>query len=406
LWHFPCIVMLRLSYVGDAQIYVSRALLLTLLITAISAVTHHLIERPCREWKPTKPSIVFYMFGACLPFVWFWTTWLSGNGFNIHRYEPLDYPVELNGCHCKVNPNVEPLHRPNLTDINPSLPVCSHALGELLPQGYVSSRTTKQGTAKNATLFLLGDSHSGMLLHGLKMALRGISSESTTQFEIRHKGTVQPCGYLPSSLWGLPSPSLSADRTVRLCAMYVAAADLMLTSDLRRGDVVAVAHEYEPAKNEMVASTTTGEYRPVNESAYVSAYGNFMRNLAVRLRGAGAKLVLFGGFGKLHSADPTTASCFGLEAPCHRSTSAMQNLYAQWHASLRTLAHQHDNVFFQDFLPLMCGRSTCSAYIPNTNVIAYWDSHHLNYEGSYYLWPFFCATLRPFLLTALDIGGR
>merc|ERR1711879_913390 len=85
---------------------------------------------------------------------------------------------------------------------------------------------------------------------------------------------------------------------------------------------------------------------------------------------------------------------FDADAPkkCEVAITDSVYFHRPLHTALAKLAFL-PGIYFFNFHNLLCDGNRCGAFIPGTDVLGFYDAHHLTEAGSYYLWPFLCFFL-------------
>jgi len=215
-------------------------------------------------------------------------------------------------------------------------------------------------TVDTPVIYLIGDSKAVQLRLGMTQAAAG-------RYVVRSY-TCAGFGVKPQSL-------------NRPCAHYASTVRTILQRSLRKGDIVAVAHDstdwfIKPSVREDVLHTM--EY--LGQLASTKGASVLLIGDTPTLAGKGWKCI------------PTWFNP-DAEKACSRSKEEVDKGVRPYHQALETLSQRHGNMFFFDYHDLLCSSSTCGPFIPNTKVLGMWDDDHLTAEGSRYLWPFLCSVL-------------
>merc|ERR1712008_59633 len=78
---------------------------------------------------------------------------------------------------------------------------------------------------------------------------------------------------------------------------------------------------------------------------------------------------------------------------CEVSRQASQLKHRLLHDAYADLERELDGILFFDIHKLLCDANTCGAMIPGSNVIGFFDQHHINRAGSRYIAQFMCGEL-------------
>lgn len=81
-----------------------------------------------------------------------------------------------------------------------------------------------------------------------------------------------------------------------------------------------------------------------------------------------------------------------LPAACEMSKEEVEKEFAPMYQMWESLSNQ-SNVFFFNFYQLLCGATSCDAFIPGTKSLAYMDGNHMTKGATLYLRPYMCAAM-------------
>ena len=229
--------------------------------------------------------------------------------------------------------------------------------------------TPDRGASDQPTLFLIGDSHAAMLTEGIRKALAGRMTLAWTA-----RGMCPP---LPPALYGWCDQD-----SLETATLYQRHLVTTLTSQLRSGDVAAVASWWAPWRDASQARLVADHYR---------------NTLVPLVSSKGAQLLLFGDvFGGLPKV-PLSCLNHATSPSCQRSytDAARQFGGAASSREASALADGNEHTRFFDLAPLFCTSTApdgvCNTMVPGTDVVAFADSHHLSRAGSAYLAPYLCS---------------
>jgi hypothetical protein len=223
-------------------------------------------------------------------------------------------------------------------------------------------------------MFLLGDSHAGMLLEGLQRRF-------DDDFSVRYYGVSGSwcCGFCSLDAYSYKFQAgwlkraghgVKKDARER-CDNYARVVKDSLRSALLPGDIVIVSNLDHWDSSELVEE--------------LPALGTRIVELHTIVHSQGATLVLVGPSPELPRVSekcvPAKVCDVGLGG--HQAT---KQLYAR-------LENDLDGIFFFDIQKLLCDDSHCGVMIPGTQVSAYLDRHHISRVASHYVAQFLCSDL-------------
>lgn len=444
LWHWP-VLKLSSGTVLDELADAPRCALLMVLIFALAAATYHLVEEPCRSWRPRGHSQVFgtlllssgllAALMLCLRGPLYGkfhmsqgSSGLSAAHVSIAEYEHLgNTSLHLSSTGCACNRAPEFLHAPQNATTESVLgqPTCFDISGadsghgsrldgcfstyqasssgggwcahgdigmtvSSFDKGRECTRTrdvdaamlelldvTQRGCLTPAgdgrpTVFIIGDSHARRLVGAIELATRG-------KFDWRYFGASQFLERLydphVKHPWVAPGPEWHIKLKEAVMGY------------LRPGDVLAIA----------MMSDRDGE-------SYITTYSSFLLEWKAAAEAEGASFVVFGdnhafiryrnGKRVFSPSAHVPANCGSallseeVHNVCFPSRDTVVN--APIAVALREL-RQRWNMLVFEVAHLFCDATSCSPFIPGTDVMAYHDTNHLNKYGETYLAPFVCS---------------
>ena len=395
LWHWPVYVLLTWS---DCDFKATGTRIMAVIgIMLVSMASYHSLERIFREWRPGETWHVYAMVGTgvVITEIFLVSMGAANGGLYIDKSPKWDFGDVYNNnlnpqCSCRVTEfthlipksasnfstsqcfvkPVWPFKSPGLTDTcfdrNPPVDVHLNAVRCLIPPNHSDNRLPN--------IFLFGDSHAGMVLPGLELAVKGIFTVTswTSQCLFGSDSYPQLANTVGSGAW-------PRDK----CKQYNAKALELLNATLLPSDVVAVGQAH--TKFLETGSMTL---------SLLSEWGQWLAQFHDIVAAKNASIVLIGDIG--NSIKKTGVECF-LNNPshCNKPKSEVQQSLQPMHEMFESLAANHTNIhFWKDQLDLICPGSTCSVLVPGTATLGIYDANHLTTTASLYMWPYLCAFFR------------
>jgi len=419
LLHWPIFVLCRWSCGLDSAL--TRLASIGALILLTCAV-YFLMERPIRSWRPKNVALVFIVsvlaveFAEICLFALHWNLlgdlYLGGrapaSGGVVNMTIKDNGACQSKACHCIYR--IPTLHRPPcaqpradddalagppdcLENIAPGArgwqgieffheechlrnPHPNSVVEHLVPKCLTPQRGQN---GKKRALFVIGDSHAGMLLSGIRKRFNG--SFSVTSY--RASGA-WCCGFCdPAS-----APHFFKSRPARLwnpeaCRVFSKKITDFLQHVLQPRDIVVVSNlDYWSAED--------------RHEANIRLVRAKLRELHRVVQSNDALLVLVGpspwlsdnGFNCVPSAiHPDVAR------NCEISAQASQLRHSLLHGTYADLERELDGTLLFDIHKLLCDNKTCGAMIPGSNVFGMYDTNHVDRAGSRYLAQFLCSEL-------------
>tara|TARA_B100000674_G_scaffold331631_1_gene276999 strand:+ start:70 stop:2820 length:2751 start_codon:yes stop_codon:yes gene_type:complete len=257
--------------------------------------------------------------------------------------------------------------------------------------------TDSQG--RQPVVFLVGDSHAASLAASLTQAAAG-------KFGFVWVAAQCGCSFGPRANWERLALPHCGDSTEADCATFNSAAETTLESNVQSGDVVAVLHGAWKLDDGLVAAIQAegkmkrrmlgpgGNLTYTVSEAVLAREKAFLSSLGDAVGAKGAHLLLLGDW-PLHPAPGVDCVREGTAGACEVSYRGGRR---QWHAVAEMhvgLAEKHPSVHFLSLWDLMCDPAAhlCSARVPGTRALAFFDEDHLTVDGARYLAPHICSFL-------------
>jgi len=431
LLHWPVFVLCKWSC-GLESCLVRFASVVGILLVAL--VIYYVLERPIRSWRPTSP-ICFIVSFLAIALAESCLYALGSNMFGdlyIGKHALVFGPSEQHAKHssipssqtcpsqeaCGCIVNISTFHRSSCGLVKSSeesrllsvMPACvvsitpgtvgwdNHDFWESdchvkkpLPKAELEALSQKclepdrgRDVIKTA-MFVIGDSHAGMLVDGLRD--RFGSQMSIHSF--RSSGN-WCCGFCSKESY--PQGHFSADLAqegMAICEDFAQVVMTSLRSSLRRGDIV-IMNNYGHWRDGAKGTTRT------QLSDQIKALSTRIEELHGIVHSRGANLVIVGPSPVLKKKG---SECVGTafqpqEArECDINATASELSYRSMADSYARLGRKLTGTLFFDAHRLLCDGAVCGARIPGTDVIGFSDAHHVSEAGSGYLAQFLCPAL-------------
>ena len=356
LWHWPAIIIWKWA-VGPLAWW--QQVLSQLMTLAVSMAAYHLLERRVvLPWKPQR-WLLALVFLSLIAAMEVWLLLLQGplNGkLYYNKDQKASYPtITPNNTKCECSRNNNTLWQPPNSQ-NGTSPFGSCFSENSEP--YESAGDTEAChfefrnptaselavclPARKNTLYLIGDSHAAHFAIGFRAAF-----------------TVRNTSYASIS---------AAEPAVVREHIY----DPVLKDQLAAGDVVVLAFQY--SKYSFSAS-------------YLA-----LEELVASIVAKGVQVVLFS-VGLRFPRSGLGCTITGNDRACDM-TLTLGSDQLSWKQALTSLASTSDAVYIWEYRHLFCSDSgICDPWVPGTNTLSFYDTNHLTYEGSLYVWPYMCSFL-------------
>jgi hypothetical protein len=236
--------------------------------------------------------------------------------------------------------------------------------------------TAASHAAPTRTVFVVGDSHSAVLMPGLMTALDGVAS-------VVWVAAGAGCGYLSDDVLTSTRGTRNYHGGVLIqpCMTHNHIVNDVFRRHLQACDIVIV-HQHSYARNGW-----GGKLQGANVAA---AQKEYYRELQALVQSRDARLVLIGDIGELPQRGPHCAQSEWLEEECEMDLHEVEQQVSLEKQIYSELA-QASGTYYFPLHQLMCQNNRCGAFIPNSDTLLYGDSDHMTTEASLYLWPFLCA---------------
>ena len=255
---------------------------------------------------------------------------------------------------------------------------------------------------RQPVVFLVGDSHAASLAASLTEA-------SAEKFGFVWVAAQCGCSFGPRTNWERLLLPHCGDSTEEDCAIFNTAAQVALEENLREGDVLAVFNGAWKLDDGLVAAIQAegriqrsmigpaGNLTNTVDEAVLAREEAFLTRLSDIAGSRGASLLLLGDW-PLHPAPgvecarPQTGafgdSCGVLFTDGRRQWQAVADM-------LEGLAAERPHVHFFSLWDRLCDpvERKCSALVPGTNALAFFDEDHLTVDGARFLAPHLCSFL-------------
>jgi peptidoglycan/LPS O-acetylase OafA/YrhL len=441
LLHWPVFVLCKWSYGLESNLV--RLVSLTGIMILALAI-YYGVEGPVRHWRPKNPAVVFVVGFSAVALAEACVYALKDNMFGDlyigevsvtspslqHAKDssipPLQTCPSKEACGCIGS--IPTLHRPSCGQFEPSegsaalsaMPMCleniipgnpgwenqafftsechlreppPHGTLEALSQKCLEPDRGRDGT--KGAMFVVGDSHAGMLLDGL--GDRFGDNFSITSFRTSGRWCCGFCSYesFPMQLLShLDWDAETKEHAKETCGDFAKVIMQSLNSSVRRGDIVIVSNfdEWVDGRDE---EDTKGMTK-ADRQDQIRALSERIEELHGIVHSKGAILVMVGSPPVLSNKgseciptifEPQKAKECDVNATASElSHQLLTDAYARLESKLP------GTVFF-DIHKLLCDDASCGATIPGTNVIGFSDQHHVSEAGSGYLAQFLCPAL-------------
>ena len=252
---------------------------------------------------------------------------------------------------------------------------------------------------RQPVVFLVGDSHAASLAASLTEAAAG-------KFGFVWVAAQCGCSFGPRANWERLALPHCGDSTEADCATFNIAAETTLELNMRSGDVLAVLHGAWKLDDGLVAAIQAegkmkrrmlgpeGNLTYTVSEAVLAREEAFLSSLGDAVGAKGAHLLLLGDW-PLHPAPGVDCVEEGAGGACEVSYRGGR---PQWQAVAEMqagLAETHPSVHFLSLWDLMCDPTAqrCTARVPGTHALAFFDEDHLTVDGARFLVPHLCSFL-------------
>jgi hypothetical protein len=248
-----------------------------------------------------------------------------------------------------------------------------------------------------ATLFMLGDSHSGALLPGISHAVRG-------RYQVRRFRT-NTVGVFPHRFDAASTKASTANAHMQRYVDYYHYMLATLRTVVQPGDVVLLMQQASTWTDnlETVSRDASGMIVDVNNTAVELMERDLWQGV---VQPNGARLVVVGDWPFFADGQLPVGGFGGI--PKGNPAKAVASVYAQagMQKALEPVLKRNPTLIYFSLLPFFCkagtnlanddydlDAGTCSWLIPGTNINGYYNSQHIGTVGALYLWPHICEAL-------------
>lgn len=441
LLHWPIFVLCKWSCGLDSTL-VRLASLMGIMLLALAI--YYGVEGPIRHWRPKNPALVFLVAFSAVALAEACVYALSDNMFgdlymggvsvaapSLQRTKdsstpPLQTCPSKEACGCVGS--IPTLHRPSCGQFEPSegsaalsaMPAClesiipgvpgwenkdffespchlrdppEHEALEALSRRCLEPDRGRDGT--KGAMFVIGDSHAGMLLDGLVDRFGG--NFSVTSLRTSGRWCCGFCSYesFPMQLLShLDWNAETKEHAKVACEDFAQVVMKSLNGSLRHGDIVIMSNfdEWVEGRDE---EDTKGMTR-ADRQDQIRALSDRTEELHRIVHSKGATLVMVGSppFLKKKGSECVPTQFEPEKAKeCDVNTTASELSHKLLTDAYARLESELNGTLFFDIHKLLCDDALCGATIPGTTVIGYSDEHHVSKSGSGYLAQFLCPAL-------------
>jgi len=410
LWHWPVFVMFHWSVGRQA---VGYQVLACLVVAALSAIMHHVIEGPFQRWHPMHSHRLVVVIVAMLCISQLWLYLLSGPLFGkLSQHVAItdhDESLTANGANifqdvrrCADTGNCRRIGSAACLTAGGNVSISAEVLSQ---SAQCRCRVSNATLTKHTAPFQEPEDAPDASKYQLCFVEQGTSIDD----------------HQPSPYWntvGVLEPDRGPDgkrktvfligdsHSLHLRATFAAECGLFAQYSLKRyttvgapQDLVKFLESRIKPRDVIVLSYTFEKY---HGPGFRKDFALLVRNLQAQAETKQAVIVLGSdvprktGYHKSPSkygpACVPTKTVPNVDNKCFMSKAEVETEFAPLYQTWADLANLTGTFFF-DYYQLMCTETTSSAMIPGTNTLAYKDGNHLSPAGGYYLWPYMCTAV-------------